>query len=453
MELWPCGRLTPASDHDPPPQPPDPTISLRQISHLTKSYSVANFDKIRTLSHAQTDEFMRWPFPAETRLPDIGVYLALKTLSAVERSDRYPVDFDWHGNIRVGRKPCGEPVIVQAYGLLWIPVWKKSIVLCGKELGNRHGWVLRPTPSSELSELEPAFYAGIVLLPSDYQRRQYVEFLRWDYGHAVHAKWDQRVTELNAHTDFLRGWDQKVLELTDACSPRFEVMRTIPGFRTTADNPILDIDCSSAPNSCIPNHAALRKLPWQADHWAPHPRPDTWSLNPLLQRPFNPLPVQLITTRYDSNNLRGNRIQDDWLVLFAEILWRVKAELEQSAFRAFTKALVHRAELSVSFPDSGTGLNMLSSKQISLDARGGIRVLQFLETWNDAQQKARRLGDTRLANLFTHFLCSMQVPCLAIRPLPLAAVQELANYLTSSSSFSYEGFLAFLRNALRRERS
>ncbi|KAJ5122261.1 hypothetical protein N7526_009198 [Penicillium atrosanguineum] len=165
MDLWPCGRLSTASDNDPPPQPPDPTISYRQISHLTQTYSVADFDRVRTLSHVQTDEFMRWPFPAERRLPDIGVYLALKTLSAEERSERYPVDFDWRGNIRVGRKPCGEPVVVQAYGLFWIPVWKKSIILCGEELGERHGWVIRPPPSSEPSELEPAFYAGLVLSP------------------------------------------------------------------------------------------------------------------------------------------------------------------------------------------------------------------------------------------------------------------------------------------------
>lgn len=453
MDCWPCGRLPPASDDDPPTQSPDPTISSRQISRLTQTYPVADFDRVRTLSHAQTDEFMRWPFPAERRLPDIGVYLALKILSAVERSERYPVDFDWRGNIRVGRKPCGEPVIVQAYGLFWIPVWKKSIILCGEELSRRHGWIIRPPPSSELSELEPAFYAGLVLLPSDYQKRNYVEFLRWDYGRAINAEWDQRVTELNAHTDFTRGWDQKVLELTNARHPRFEVMRTIPGFRMTAVNPLVNIDCSHAPISCVPNHAALRKLPWQADPWAPHPRTDTWSFDPLLQRPFNPLPVQLIATRYDWINLCGSRTDDDWLVLFAEILWRVRSKPEQSAFLAFSRALVHRCEISTSFPDSATGFNMLSSKQISLDGLGGLRILQFRQSCNDAQQKVRRLGDTRLANVFTHFLCSMQAPCLAVRPLPLIAARELANYLTFSPSFSYESFLAFLKSASRRERS
>ncbi|KAJ5678027.1 uncharacterized protein N7477_003660 [Penicillium maclennaniae] len=453
MDLWPCGRLPAASGNDPPTPSPDPTISSGQISHLTQTYAVADFDRIRTLSHAQTDEFMNWPFPAERRLPDIGVYLALKTLSVVERSERYPVDFDWRGNIRVGRKPCGEPVIVQAYGLFWIPVWKKSIILCGEELSERHGWVIRPPPSSELSELEPAFYAGLVLLPSDYQKRKYVEFLRWDYGRAINAKWDQRVTELNAHTDFTRGWEQRVLELTNARSPRFKVMRTIPGFRMTAVNPIVDIDCSHAPISCIPNHATLRNLPWQADPWAPHPRTDNWSFDPLLQRPFNPLPVQLIATRYDWTNLRNSPVYDNWLVLFAEIMWRVKSEPEQSAFRAFSKALVHRCEIFSSFPDSAKGFNMLSFKQISLDGPGGLRTLQFMESWNDAQQKVRRLGDTRLTNIFTHFLCAMQVPCLAVRPLRPAAVHELSNYLRASLSFSYESFLEFLRSAPRRERS
>jgi hypothetical protein len=422
---------------------------------MTEQYSVADFGNIRTLSHAQTDNFMQWPFPAQTRLPDLGVYLALKTLSASERSIRYPVDFDWHGNIRVGRKPCGEPVILQAYGLLWIAVWRRSIILCGEELGKRQGWVISQMPSSEL---EPAFYAGIVLLPSDYEGRQYVEFVRWDYGRSANIEWDQRVTELNAHTDFTRGWDEKVLELTQAYTPRLQVMRNIPGFRVTAVNPIVDMDCSQAPVSRIPNHAALHKLPWQADPWAPHPRLDTWSFDPLLQRPFNPLPAQLITTRCDWNSLHDNRSYGDWLVLFAEIMWRAHTGPEQSVLQAVGKALIHRREIAAFFPDSSGGLTMLSSKQISLDGRGGVRLLQFMEALNVAQQKVRNLFDayvdTRLANIFAHFLCSMQVPCLSTDPMPHSAVRELARYLSlSTSTFTYEGYLNFLKSSLPRQRS
>ncbi|KAJ5218802.1 uncharacterized protein N7498_000901 [Penicillium cinerascens] len=450
MDLWPCGRLS-AWDGDSSSFIPDPTISASTLARLVEQYPIADFGRIRTFSHTQTEEFMRWPFPAQARLPDLGVYLALKTLSVSERSSRYPVDFDWCGNIRVSRKPCGEPVIVQAYGLLWIAVWRRSIILCGEDLGTRHGWIIKPTPSSEL---EPAFYAGIILLPSDYQGRQYVEFLRLDYGRSANIQWNQQVTELNAHTDFTRGWDEKVLELTDAYTPRVQVMRTIPGFRVTAVNPIVDIDCSHAPVSRIPNHAALLNLPWQADSWSSHPRLDTWSFDPRLQRPFNPLPVQLITTRYDLNRIRHYRPYDDWLVLFAEIMCRVKPGPEQSAFQAVGKAIVHRRELAVFFPDSSGGSTMLYSKQRSLDGRGGMRILQFMETLNDAQQKVGKLGDTRFANILAHFLCAMQVPCLSIKPIPLATVRELAGYLSlSSSTFTYENFLAYLRSSLRHPRS
>ncbi|OQD74884.1 hypothetical protein PENDEC_c009G04944 [Penicillium decumbens] len=447
MESGPSGRLSPTSDGDPSPSLPPPIISASALARLAERYPIADFSKIRTLSHTQTVEFLEWPFPAQTRLPDIGVFLALKTLSVEERSSRYPVDFDGCGNIRVGRKPCREPVIVQAYGLLWIAVWRRSIILCGEELAKRHGWVLEAKPSSAR---EPAFYAGIILLPSDYQKRQYVEFLRYGYDSSTNIEWGQRVTELNAHTDFTCGWNEKVIELTNAYGPRLQVMKTIPGFRVTAVNPIVDIDCSYAPGSRIPNHAELLKLPWQTDPWQSHPRFDTWSsLDPSLQRPFNPLPTQVISTRRDQNGVRHTYPHDDWLVLFAEILWRVNTGPEQSAFWALSKALIHRHEIAIFFPSSLAGSGMLSSEQRSLDGRGGVRILQFMEALNVAQQRVGNLGDSRLANIFTHFLCSMQVPCLSNKPLPPAAVRELARYLKLSSSvLTYAGFLTFLKSDL-----
>lgn len=84
------------------------------------------------------------PSHTKTRTAKGSNYLALKVLSPTERASLHPLNFDHNGNIRMSRKPCGDPVIVQAHDLLWIVVWKRRVILNGEELENRHGWGFQP---------------------------------------------------------------------------------------------------------------------------------------------------------------------------------------------------------------------------------------------------------------------------------------------------------------------
>lgn len=100
----------------------DDTALSPEIKRMANSFPIIDLWHVRNLGHAQTREFLDWNFHSNTRLTDLGVYLALKVLPADQRGQRHPLDFNPDGTIRLSRRPCGGPVIVQAYGLLWIVV-------------------------------------------------------------------------------------------------------------------------------------------------------------------------------------------------------------------------------------------------------------------------------------------------------------------------------------------
>ncbi|KAJ5372714.1 hypothetical protein N7517_004720 [Penicillium concentricum] len=53
-----------------------------------------------------SSENQEWvPPPRRVKLSDEGVYMAFKTMTAVERADTFPGDFDRHGHVRATRNP------------------------------------------------------------------------------------------------------------------------------------------------------------------------------------------------------------------------------------------------------------------------------------------------------------------------------------------------------------
>ncbi|KAJ5808701.1 hypothetical protein N7474_009970 [Penicillium riverlandense] len=81
--------------------------------------------------------------PANTRLSDELVYLAVKYIPAKARGSYWPYDFTVQGDIRTNRVPSGPPVIVWAHGLPFFPVYRGYYILTGREHARYIGWKLR----------------------------------------------------------------------------------------------------------------------------------------------------------------------------------------------------------------------------------------------------------------------------------------------------------------------
>ncbi|KAJ5968295.1 hypothetical protein N7501_004543 [Penicillium viridicatum] len=82
---------------DPPPPPPngfERTITLQNMATAPVSIQYG------------TDDNNGWvPPPNGTKLPDEGVYMATKTITAVEHGVAFPVDFNKNGHVRATRTP------------------------------------------------------------------------------------------------------------------------------------------------------------------------------------------------------------------------------------------------------------------------------------------------------------------------------------------------------------
>lgn len=69
--------------------------------------------------------------PPKVRASDQVVFWASLLMSHKIRAATYPADFDTHGEVRYTRFPMDPPMIVEAHGLYWLPVWKGSYILAG----------------------------------------------------------------------------------------------------------------------------------------------------------------------------------------------------------------------------------------------------------------------------------------------------------------------------------
>ncbi|KAJ6128455.1 hypothetical protein N7471_009672 [Penicillium samsonianum] len=61
--------------------------------------------------------------------------MAMKTVTAVERSKRWPVDFDRNGHVRAGRTQEDSAPLAYAHGLPFIFVIRGGYALTGRSHG------------------------------------------------------------------------------------------------------------------------------------------------------------------------------------------------------------------------------------------------------------------------------------------------------------------------------
>ena len=94
------------------------------------------------------EESGQWEFPpANNRLSDELVYLAVKFMNARHRARLYPYDFDAMGHINPQRVSSGPAPIIWAHGLPFFPVYKGYYILCGRENATSIGWLRKPKMS------------------------------------------------------------------------------------------------------------------------------------------------------------------------------------------------------------------------------------------------------------------------------------------------------------------
>ncbi|OQD78657.1 hypothetical protein PENDEC_c001G01710 [Penicillium decumbens] len=82
-----------------------------------------------------------WPkvSPKRVRASDQVVFWAMLHMKQEDRYATWPAEFDSHGDIRWTRVPRGPPMIVEAHGLFWFPVWKGAYIL-NAEWWTATGW-------------------------------------------------------------------------------------------------------------------------------------------------------------------------------------------------------------------------------------------------------------------------------------------------------------------------
>ncbi|KAI2766355.1 hypothetical protein CBS147339_7233 [Penicillium roqueforti] len=127
----------------------------------------------------QIDQNGEWvPPPRGVKLSDEGVYLAAKNMTAVERGQRFPVDFDKNGHVRATRIPEDPAPLGWAHGLPMIMVARGIIPLVGREHATKLGNLTLKTDANIKNS--PAFTVGPVVASKSFVemsrsiQRQYV---------------------------------------------------------------------------------------------------------------------------------------------------------------------------------------------------------------------------------------------------------------------------------------
>ncbi|KGO41343.1 hypothetical protein PEX1_018670 [Penicillium expansum] len=106
-----------------------------------------------------------WEFPpANNRLSDELVYLAVKFMTARDRARQYSYDFDAMGHIKPERVSSGPAPIIWAHGLPFFPVYKGYYILCGRAHADCIGWLLHEK-NKEIMQANPILSVGAVIAP------------------------------------------------------------------------------------------------------------------------------------------------------------------------------------------------------------------------------------------------------------------------------------------------
>ncbi|KAF7529494.1 hypothetical protein PCG10_007049 [Penicillium crustosum] len=111
------------------------------------------------------EESGQWEFPpANNRLSDELVYLAVKFMNSRHRARLYPYDFDAMGHINTQRVSSGPAPIIWAHGLPFFPVYKGYYILCGRENANSIGWLIHEK-TKDIMQSNPIWSIGAVIAP------------------------------------------------------------------------------------------------------------------------------------------------------------------------------------------------------------------------------------------------------------------------------------------------
>lgn len=135
---------------------PDAKTMQHGVDPVTQQYHVVN-----TTGDVFGDDVT---LPINVKLCDWAVYQVVHVCDVQERSERWKYDFGKNGLIRATRIPNGQPVLIEAHGLLWFPVFSGYYVLLG-DASKTVNWIINAQrPASAFKHMN-GFYAGLVLAP------------------------------------------------------------------------------------------------------------------------------------------------------------------------------------------------------------------------------------------------------------------------------------------------
>ncbi|KAF9250005.1 hypothetical protein DTO013E5_7093 [Penicillium roqueforti] len=174
-----------------------------------------NFGKVLTAAEMaeaplciqnEIDKNGEWvPPPRGVKLSDEGVYLAVKNMSAVERGERFPVDFDKNGHVRATCIPEDPAPLGWAHDLPMIMVAQGIIPLVGQLHARKLGNLTLKTDANIKNS--PAFTVGPVVASKSVVemsrsiQRQYVTH-KPDRGYKMEYNLDTAVDVVsNDHQD------------------------------------------------------------------------------------------------------------------------------------------------------------------------------------------------------------------------------------------------------------
>ncbi|KAJ5341262.1 hypothetical protein N7541_010386 [Penicillium brevicompactum] len=139
--------------------------------------------------------------PDRVRLTDAGCIFAILTMSATERGDLLPFDFDKHGQVRLTKDPQPTTVVVTQQNLRLLLAWRDTYVFTGGH--NNAGWLLNSQYPKELASGRYSkgwLRAGLVLAPldvasssvstktkQDFAPNDETNASTWEYGWAIHG--------------------------------------------------------------------------------------------------------------------------------------------------------------------------------------------------------------------------------------------------------------------------
>ena len=169
-------------------------------------------------------------------LSDNMIYAATHLLCPTERKNRFPNDLDTDGNIRTNRIPAGDPVVIEAHGRFFSPVYKGYYALIGRGLGEKYTWKVGTRHKMKHKGFTDRFGAGLMLYPGqDLPQGAWRRVMHY-HDRPSHLPDTEgligyyKVEADERHYDsWLVGWDGLVITLPEDRLYRVTALRDIPG--------------------------------------------------------------------------------------------------------------------------------------------------------------------------------------------------------------------------------